>query len=147
MHLTVRHADGDNCAFRWYGLNETFSEVRDMSGTPQQTAGRDQVAIALKIGTASLVEKFVRFQVPRYHEADRQAMAPLVPGIRSSFRVSSHVCERPRERLDDEWHELVDRVSERRFLPALTMTGHLESPQMHGVAAESEVLERVLVRA
>jgi hypothetical protein len=75
------------------------------------------------------------------------AAGPLVPGIRSSFRVSSHICEHPRETLDDERYELVDRVSEWRFLPALTMTGHLDSPQLHGVTAEPEVPERVLVRA
>lgn len=78
IHLLVRHADGESRSFRWYGLNETFSEVRDMTGNRQQTVGRDQIPIALKIGTASLVEKFVRFQVPRYHEVDRQLIAALL---------------------------------------------------------------------
>jgi hypothetical protein len=78
VHLLVRHADGDSRLFRWYGLNETFSEVRDMTGNRQQTFGRDQIPIALKVGTVSLIEKLVRFQMPRYHEADRPVMAGLV---------------------------------------------------------------------
>lgn len=78
IQLLVSHADGDSRLFRWYGLNETVSEIRDMTGNRQQTLVRDQVPIALKIGTASLIEKFVRFQIPRYHEADRQMTAMLV---------------------------------------------------------------------
>jgi len=78
IELLIRHNDGEGRTFRWSGLNETFSEVRDVTGNRQQIVGRDQIPIALKIGTTSLVEKFVRFQEPRYHESDRSLFAALV---------------------------------------------------------------------
>ena len=78
FELKFRHADGDTRTLRWSGLNETFSEIRDEAGNRQQIVSRDQIPIALKIGTASLVEKFVRFQEPRYHEAIRPAFTGLV---------------------------------------------------------------------
>lgn len=76
FQLTLRHADGDTRTFRWSGLSETFSEIRDAAGNTQ-VISRDQVPIALKIGTESLIEKFVRFQEPRYHEAGRPALSNL----------------------------------------------------------------------
>jgi len=39
---------------------ETFSEIRDFAGNRQRVE-KDQVAIAIKISTANLLEKFVRF--------------------------------------------------------------------------------------
>lgn len=77
FELTFQHADGETRTFRWSGLNETFSEIRDDAGN-RQVVSRDQVPIALKIGTESLVEKFVRFQEPRYHEAVRPALSNLI---------------------------------------------------------------------
>jgi len=78
FELVVRHEDGDVRTFRWSGLSETFSEIRDDAGYRQGTMGRDQTPIALKIGTESLVEKFVRFQEPRYHETIQPALSSLV---------------------------------------------------------------------
>jgi hypothetical protein len=78
FELVVRHADGDTRTFRWSGLREDFSEIRDAAGIRQGVISRDQNPIALKIGTESLVEKFVRFQEPRYHETDRPAFLTLL---------------------------------------------------------------------
>jgi hypothetical protein len=72
MH--ARHEDGDARVFRWAGLSETFSEIRDNAGN-RQVVSREQTPIALKIGTESLVEKFVRFQEPRYQETFARAGA------------------------------------------------------------------------
>lgn len=77
FELLLQHQDGDTRTLRWSGLSETFSEIRDDAGN-RQTVSRDQTPIALKIGTASLIEKFVRFQEPRYHEAIRPAFTALV---------------------------------------------------------------------
>ena len=74
FELVVRHTDGDARTFRWYGLSETFSEIRDEAGN-RQVVSRDQTPIALKIGTESLVEKTVRFQEPRYHETVRPGIS------------------------------------------------------------------------
>lgn len=75
--LLIQHSDGDMRTLRWSGLTETFSEITDAAGN-RQVVSRDQIPIALKIGTESLVEKFVRFQEPRYHEAVRPAMSNLI---------------------------------------------------------------------
>ena len=77
FELVVGHADGDTRTFRWSGLREDFSEIRDDAGN-RQVVSRDQNPIALKIGTESLVEKFVRFQEPRYHETVRPALSSLL---------------------------------------------------------------------
>ncbi len=77
MELVLRHQDGDTRNLRWAGLGETFSEITDAAGN-KQVVGRDQSPIAIKIGTQSLLEKFVRFQEPRYHESDRPLIQALV---------------------------------------------------------------------
>lgn len=70
LNLIVRHEDGESREFRWAGLGETFSEVTDASGN-KQIVGKDQTPIAIKVMvTQSLLEKFVRFQEPRFHAAD-----------------------------------------------------------------------------
>ena len=77
MKMVLRHQDGDCRTLRWAGLAETFSEITDAAGN-KQVVGRDQSPIAVKIGTQSLLEKFVRFQEPRYHESDRPVIQALV---------------------------------------------------------------------
>lgn len=80
MEMVLRHHDGDTRSLRWAGLGETFSEITDSAGN-KQIVSRDQSPIAIKIGTESLLEKFVRFQEPRYHESDR----PLIQGLVAHF--------------------------------------------------------------
>jgi hypothetical protein len=77
FEICLRHADGDARTFRWAGLSETFSEIRDDAGN-RSVISRDQEPVALKIGTESLVEKFVRFQEPRYHDAIRPLFVNLL---------------------------------------------------------------------
>lgn len=77
FELLLRHSDGDVRTLRWSGLSETFSEITDAAGN-RQVVSRDQTPIALKIGTESLIEKFVRFQEPRYHETDRPVTLQLI---------------------------------------------------------------------
>lgn len=77
MELSLRHQDGESRILRWAGIGETFSEITDAAGN-KQIVGRDQSPIAIKIGTQSLLEKFVRFQEPRYHECDRPLVQTLV---------------------------------------------------------------------
>ncbi len=77
FQVVVKHADGETRTLRWIGLAEEFSEITDDAGN-RSVVRRDQPPIALKIGTESLIEKFVRFQEPRYHDADRTVMAGLV---------------------------------------------------------------------
>lgn len=77
FQLVFRHSDGETRLFRWSGLNETFSEIRDTAGN-RQVVSRDQIPIALKIGTESLIEKLVRFQEPRYNEGVRPSYLNLL---------------------------------------------------------------------
>ena len=77
LDLVVRHQDGEEHTFRWAGLGETFSEITDASGN-RQIVGKDQTPIAIKVVTQSLLEKFVRFQEPRFHAADGPTTRTLV---------------------------------------------------------------------
>lgn len=77
IDITLRHTDGESHEFRWAGLGETFSEITDSSGN-KQIVSKDQTPIAIKVGTDSLLEKFVRFQEPRFHDADGKTTRELV---------------------------------------------------------------------
>ena len=77
IELAVRHEDGESRTFRWAGLGETFSEITDESGK-KQIVSRDQSPIAIKVSIQALLDRFVRFQEPRYSLADRLAMQVLV---------------------------------------------------------------------
>jgi hypothetical protein len=78
LELVVRHEHGDCRRLRWEGLAETFSEVRDETGAMRQRVGRDSSPLAMKLGTTSLIELFVRFQDPSYHERTRSMFDALV---------------------------------------------------------------------
>jgi hypothetical protein len=80
FELQLQHEDGESRVFRWVGLSETFSEITDNSGN-RQVVSKDQVPIALKIGTESLIEKHVRFQEPRYHESIRPLVLNLIAHV------------------------------------------------------------------
>jgi hypothetical protein len=77
LDLVVQHEDGESRSFRWAGLGETFSEITDSAGN-KQIVSRDQSPIAVKVSTQTLLEKFVRFQEPRFHQVDRLTTRSLV---------------------------------------------------------------------
>ena len=77
IDLVVRHEDGEERMFRWAGLGETFSEITDSAGN-KQIISKDQTPIAIKVVTQSLLDKFVRFQEPRFHAADGLTTRALV---------------------------------------------------------------------
>jgi len=77
LDLVIRHEDGEERVLRWAGLAETFSEITDSSGN-KQIVGKDQTPIAIKVVTQSLLDKFVRFQEPRFHAADTLTTRALV---------------------------------------------------------------------
>jgi hypothetical protein len=77
LDLTVRHEDGESRTFRWAGLGETFSEITDSAGN-KQIVSKDQSPIAIKVVVQALLEKFVRFQEPRFHQADSATTRALV---------------------------------------------------------------------
>ena len=61
IEIIIQHEAGEKHIFRWQGLRETISELTNTSGE-RVIQQKDQPAIALKLVTTSLVEKFVRFQ-------------------------------------------------------------------------------------
>jgi hypothetical protein len=77
IDLIFRHNDGEERIFRWAGLGETFSEITDAAGN-KQIVSKDQTPIAIKVATQSMLEKFVRFQEPRFHAADGPTTQALV---------------------------------------------------------------------
>lgn len=76
--ITIRHKDGDTREFRWQGLAETLGQTTDTTAGITAIHSRDQSPIAIKVITSSLFEKFVRFQVPAYHDANYAAIVPLI---------------------------------------------------------------------
>lgn len=77
LNLTLRHEDGESRMLKWAGLGETFSEITDSAGN-KQIVSKDQSPIAIKVIVQALLEKFVRFQEQRFHEADSITTRKLV---------------------------------------------------------------------
>ena len=65
IEVLLKHEDGDQHRFSWQGLRETISELTNTSGE-RVVQEKDQLAIAVRLTTAALVEKFVRFQEERF---------------------------------------------------------------------------------
>lgn len=78
LEVDLTHQDGAAHSLRWSGLRETFSEVMDSEGNRQSTIEKDQPAIALKVSTALLAEKFVRFQDQAWHNEHNPLFDALV---------------------------------------------------------------------
>lgn len=79
LRLDLTHEDGEKRTLRWVGIQEELGETRDALGVKQGALIKQQERpIALKIGTVALIERYVRFQEPRYHEADVARMKALV---------------------------------------------------------------------
>lgn len=78
--VVLKHEDGESRTLRWVGINETFGDVSDSMGN-RQVISKDQPAIALKIGTESLLEKLVRFQEPRFFDQVRPYLEELIAHI------------------------------------------------------------------
>lgn len=77
LDMVIKHQNGEERNFRWYGLGETISQTSDATGI-KEIVSKDQVPLAVKIVTQNLLEKFVRFQEPRYHTGDNVASQALV---------------------------------------------------------------------
>jgi hypothetical protein len=102
----LQHEGGEIHVLRWSGLRETFSEVLDSAGNRQQLIEKDQPAIALKLSTIVLMEKFVRFQDPIFHERQR----PLVSQLVAHFSYLKGQTENYREETlkSREMHDLLE---------------------------------------
>jgi hypothetical protein len=67
IYVTVRHSDHDTHVLTWMGMSEKFSEISDEMGK-KQVVERSDDAIALKLSTLMLTQKFVRFQDTEFHQ-------------------------------------------------------------------------------
>lgn len=76
FEVILKHEDGEERVLRWAGMNEMVSEITDSLGN-KQVVSKDQPAIAFKIGTESLIEKFVRFQETRFNDSVRPFLNEL----------------------------------------------------------------------
>lgn len=91
IEVTLSHEQGESHTLAWAGLRETFSEITDSAGN-KQLVEKDQPAIAIKISTQLLLEKFVRFQDVGYHDRHRakvEAAAAHQNYLRSSCSDTS----------------------------------------------------------
>lgn len=70
VDVQLRHEDGEEHLLRWAGMSEHLSEITDASGN-RQIVSREQAPIAVQIGQQGLLEKFVRFQEPRFWDRNQ----------------------------------------------------------------------------
>jgi hypothetical protein len=76
FEVTLKHQDGEGRALAWAGMSETFSEITDPLGNRQIVAR--ETNIAFKIAPDVLLERFVRFQEPRFAEHTQGSINELV---------------------------------------------------------------------
>ncbi len=81
FRIRLTHEDGDQHEFRWVGMKEIFSEITDEEGN-RQVVSKDQTPIAFKIGTDILLEKFVRFQEPKFDQTTNKLFTELLTHFR-----------------------------------------------------------------
>lgn len=67
VSASIEHEDGSIYEFAWAGMRETFSEIKDMSGIMQQSVEREYSPIAIVLSRFGIIERFFRFQSPKYH--------------------------------------------------------------------------------
>jgi hypothetical protein len=107
MEVRLQHEQGDVHCLSWIGLRETFSEISDSQGN-RQLVERDQPAIALKVSTILLLEKFVRFQDPAYHDRHRVPVDAAVAHQSYLRTLSPDRAESGKSLLDSrEFHNLM----------------------------------------
>ena len=87
--LTLNHESGDRRIFTWQGMRETFSHLRDASGTAVGSFDRDTEATAIKVTTDSIYDSFFRFQERKFIEAKEPLMNSLLEH-EDYLRASSH---------------------------------------------------------
>jgi len=75
--VILRHENGEIRTLNWVGMSEIFSEITDSTGN-RQVVSKQHTAIAFKIGTESLLEKFVRFQEPQFSELTNRLLTETV---------------------------------------------------------------------
>lgn len=66
LEATLIHEDGDKHPLVWVGMRENLGEISDPAGN-RGAMEKEHPAIAVKLSTTSLVERFVRFQEPKFH--------------------------------------------------------------------------------
>ena len=74
--VKIKHESGDTHDLKWMGMSEIFSEISDSAGS-RQVVSKNQGAIALKLSTITLTEKFVRFQDPIFQSSVRTPINEL----------------------------------------------------------------------
>lgn len=77
IEVELRHEEGEVRNLKWTGMREIFSKIVDAAGN-RQLVEKDQPAIALKVTTVLLTEKFVRFRDLSFHARHRPVLNTLV---------------------------------------------------------------------
>jgi hypothetical protein len=78
VNVLLRHEDGETKPLAWVSYSETFSEITDTASGNRQRIERDQPAIALKLSTVLLTEKFVRFHDAKYQAEQRERFGEVL---------------------------------------------------------------------
>jgi hypothetical protein len=66
LESVMTHEDGERRTFQMQGMSETISDIADPAGN-KTVISKEQVTLAFRIPMETLLEKFVRFQEPRFH--------------------------------------------------------------------------------
>lgn len=110
VSVELRHEGGDSKSLLWQSYAETFSEITDGTGNRQKVE-RDQPAIALKLSTSVLSEKFVRFQDANFQDQQRARFNDLQ--IQHDFLKSSEADYRDKTLASREVYNLIELYRER----------------------------------
>lgn len=78
ISIRLQHQSGNHRVFVWRGTRETFSHLKDASGTAVGSFERDSEATAVKVTTNSVYDSFFRFQELKFIEAKEPLRVALM---------------------------------------------------------------------
>ncbi len=107
--VKLKHEEGDEHEFIWQGMRETLSELTNLYGE-KVFQEKEQPAIAVKLTTSHLVEKFVRFQEGKFKTSSQILNDKFI--THSKFLISQK--KGYEEALKSkEYHELIELFKNR----------------------------------
>ena len=110
MTVRLEHEKGQVLNLTWSRLHELFSEIRGPEGTAE--VGKNQQAIALKVGTLLLAERVIGFNDLSFQEQVRSVGAPAAEKL--AFLRQSNESQDDTFRASKEYADLTG-LWERRF--------------------------------
>lgn len=139
MTLDMRHEKGQSSSLLWSRLSETISQIRGVTGETAEV-GKSQPALALKVGTASLVERSISFLDPDFQQR-KDPLINAVVDIRNHFQKTDPDNFKQRTLTSKPLADLLDFYRKNVFWQQGTYTASI---RVHAIELKTPVVTNVV---